>query len=104
MVPRNDVVSVPVQATLDHILSAMAEHQFSRLPVYEGRPENIIGFSTSKIFCRSGGNGSGRTTGTGHRDHSGSRGSFASRSSFRRPSPYLSCSATSVRRTPIWRW
>ncbi len=43
MVPRNDVVSVPVQATLDHILSAMAEHQFSRLPVYEGRPENIIG-------------------------------------------------------------
>lgn len=43
MVPRNDIVSVPADVTLDKVLSAMAEHQFSRLPVYEGRPENIIG-------------------------------------------------------------
>lgn len=43
MVPRNDIVSVPADVSLDKVLSTMAEHQFSRLPVYEGRPENIIG-------------------------------------------------------------
>ncbi len=43
MVPRNNIVSVPADATLDRVLSAMSEHEFSRLPVYEERPENIIG-------------------------------------------------------------
>jgi CBS domain containing-hemolysin-like protein len=43
MVPRNNIVSVPVDATLDKVLSAMSEHEFSRLPVYDERPENIIG-------------------------------------------------------------
>jgi CBS domain containing-hemolysin-like protein len=43
MVPRNNIVSVSVDATLDKVLSAMSEHEFSRLPVYEERPENIIG-------------------------------------------------------------
>ena len=43
MVPRNNIVSVPIDATLDKVLSAMSEHEFSRLPVYEERPENIIG-------------------------------------------------------------
>ena len=43
MVPRNDVVSISVDATLERVLAVMSEHQFSRLPVYENRPENIIG-------------------------------------------------------------
>ena len=43
MVPRNDIVSVPVDATLDQVLHAMIEHQHSRLPVYEEKPEQIIG-------------------------------------------------------------
>jgi CBS domain containing-hemolysin-like protein len=43
MVPRNDIVSVPVDATLDHVLETMIEQQHSRLPVYEGQPEQIIG-------------------------------------------------------------
>ncbi|HBY64540.1 MAG TPA: HlyC/CorC family transporter [Solibacterales bacterium] len=43
MVPRNDIVSVRVDATLDQVLRAFTESQYSRLPVYEGQPENIIG-------------------------------------------------------------
>ena len=43
MVARNDIVSVSSEATLDQVLHAMIEHQHSRLPVYEGQPERIIG-------------------------------------------------------------
>ncbi len=43
MVPRNDIVSVPVEATLDQVLRAMIEHRHSRLPVFEKRPEQIVG-------------------------------------------------------------
>ena len=43
MVPRNDIISVSADATLDQVLHAMIEHQHSRLPVYEEKPEQIIG-------------------------------------------------------------
>jgi len=43
MVPRKDIISVSVDATLDEVLRAMIEHQHSRLPVFEGKPEQIIG-------------------------------------------------------------
>jgi putative hemolysin len=43
MVPRNDIASVPVDVTLDQVLATMIEHQHSRLPVYEGQPEQIVG-------------------------------------------------------------
>ncbi len=43
MVPRNDIVSVPVDASLDQVLHTMITQQHSRLPVYEGNPEHIIG-------------------------------------------------------------
>jgi CBS domain containing-hemolysin-like protein len=43
MVPRNDIVSVPLDATLDQVLHAMIEHQHSRLPVYDEKPEQIVG-------------------------------------------------------------
>jgi len=43
MVPRNDIISVSVDATLDQVLHAMIEHQHSRLPVYDEKPEQIIG-------------------------------------------------------------
>ena len=44
MVPRNAIVSVPIDANLETVLRAVREHQFSRLPVYEDRPEKIIGY------------------------------------------------------------
>jgi CBS domain containing-hemolysin-like protein len=43
MTPRVDIVSVAVEATLDELLRITVEHQYSRLPVYQGKPENIIG-------------------------------------------------------------
>jgi CBS domain containing-hemolysin-like protein len=43
MVPRHDIVSIPSDATLDQVLRTMIELQHSRLPVYEGTPEKIVG-------------------------------------------------------------
>ena len=43
MVPRHDIVSISSDATLDEVLHTMIEQQHSRLPVYEGTPEKIVG-------------------------------------------------------------
>jgi magnesium and cobalt exporter, CNNM family len=43
MVPRNDIVSVPEDATLDQVLHVMIQQRHSRVPVYEDTPEKIIG-------------------------------------------------------------
>jgi CBS domain containing-hemolysin-like protein len=48
MVPRNDIASVPVDARLDQVLATMIEHKHSRLPVYEGQPEQIVGIISFK--------------------------------------------------------
>ena len=43
MVSRKDIVSISVDADLDEVLRVMIEQQHSRLPVWEGKPEAIIG-------------------------------------------------------------
>ena len=43
MVPRNDIVSISAGADLDEVLRTMIEQRHSRLPVYEGTPEKIVG-------------------------------------------------------------
>jgi putative hemolysin len=43
MVPRNDIVSIASSVTLDEVLRTMIDQRHSRLPVYEGTPEKIIG-------------------------------------------------------------
>ncbi|HMD69893.1 MAG TPA: hemolysin family protein [Bryobacteraceae bacterium] len=43
MVARNDIVSIEIGATLDDVLGAMVRTQHSRLPVYDGAPEKILG-------------------------------------------------------------
>jgi len=52
MVPRNQIVSASVDATLDQFLRIMRVHQYSRLPVYEGVPEHIIGYVHYKDVMR----------------------------------------------------
>lgn len=52
MTPRNAIVSVPVDATLDQVLRTFRSQQFSRVPVYEGRPEQIIGYVHFKDLTR----------------------------------------------------
>lgn len=43
MVPRSSVISIPADSSLDEVLRVMSEHNYSRLPVYRDRPENIVG-------------------------------------------------------------
>jgi CBS domain containing-hemolysin-like protein len=43
MVPRHDIVSIASDATLDEVLHTMIEQKHSRLPVYDGTPEKIVG-------------------------------------------------------------
>jgi CBS domain containing-hemolysin-like protein len=43
MVPRNDIVSIDCNASLDGVLETMLREQHSRYPVYQGAPEKIVG-------------------------------------------------------------
>lgn len=43
MVARNDMVSIASDASLDDVLGTMIRERHSRLPVYEGSPEKIVG-------------------------------------------------------------
>ncbi len=43
MVPRNDIASVPIDATLDELLAIVIQQQHSRFPVYREKPEQIVG-------------------------------------------------------------
>lgn len=52
MTPRHSIVSLPVDADLEDVLSVMAEHKFSRVPVYEDRPEQMIGIVHYKDLLR----------------------------------------------------
>jgi putative hemolysin len=48
MIPENDVISINVNSTLNDALKTYLEYNFSRLPVYEGKIENIIGMIYQK--------------------------------------------------------
>jgi putative hemolysin len=52
MTPRRNMISVSVDASLDEVLSVMVEHKFTRVPVYEDRPEQIIGVLHYKDLMR----------------------------------------------------
>src|SRR5277367_4880757 len=52
MVPRNAIVSISVDASLDQVIRRMREHQYSRLPVYQTDPEHIIGYVHYKDMMR----------------------------------------------------
>lgn len=52
MTPRHSIVSLPVDADLDTVLNVMTEHKFARVPVYEDRPEQIIGILHYKDLMR----------------------------------------------------
>jgi CBS domain containing-hemolysin-like protein len=52
MVPWNDVVSLPVDATLGEVLDCVMRSQYSRIPVYEDDPRNIIGILHFKDLLR----------------------------------------------------
>lgn len=43
MVPRTDMVAMPIDATLDEVIKLALDYGHSRLPVYEENIDNIIG-------------------------------------------------------------
>lgn len=43
MVPRTSMVSLPLDASFTVVLKVMSEQLYSRVPVYEGTQENIVG-------------------------------------------------------------
>jgi len=43
MVPRPDMHTLPVEASLDEVMRAFATTQRSRIPVYRGTPDHILG-------------------------------------------------------------
>ncbi|HSW50882.1 MAG TPA: hemolysin family protein [Bryobacteraceae bacterium] len=52
MVPRNGIVSISVDSAPEEIARTFREHQYSRVPVWEGGPEHIIGILHSKDLPR----------------------------------------------------
>ena len=48
MVQRIDMVTVSADATYDEILELFGECRYTRIPVYEGTPENVIGILNMK--------------------------------------------------------
>jgi len=52
MTPRHNIISLPVEADLERVLEVMTEHQYTRMPVFDGRPEHIIGIIHYKDLMR----------------------------------------------------
>ena len=51
MIPRVDIVFLNVEATHDEIIEIYREHKYTRMPVYEGDTDNIIGlFNIKDLF------------------------------------------------------
>jgi CBS domain containing-hemolysin-like protein len=52
MTPRHNIVSLPVDSELEDVLTVMSEHKYARVPVYEERPEQIVGIVHYKDLMR----------------------------------------------------
>ncbi|HEY2786547.1 MAG TPA: hemolysin family protein [Fimbriiglobus sp.] len=48
MVPREKMITLDVRATRDQVLTAIREGAHTRMPVWEDRPDNVIGIVNSK--------------------------------------------------------
>ncbi|MBI3933820.1 MAG: HlyC/CorC family transporter [Acidobacteria bacterium] len=44
MTPRQQIVAVPAQTTLSQLRQTLATHRFTRIPIYEGDLDHIVGF------------------------------------------------------------
>jgi len=53
MIPRINMVTIPVKATYRQVLAVFKQSMYTRLPVYEDEKDNIIGFINIKDFILS---------------------------------------------------
>jgi len=52
MTPRNDIVAVSIDSTLEDIKKVFSEEMFTRIPVYSGKRDNIVGILNAKdLIC-----------------------------------------------------
>jgi CBS domain containing-hemolysin-like protein len=52
MTPEPDIVAVETSASLDQVLDMVVRHGFSRIPVYRGKPDEIVGIVYAKDVLR----------------------------------------------------
>jgi CBS domain containing-hemolysin-like protein len=52
MVPRGRIAALDIDAPLDHVLAAMSNSPYSRVPVYRGSIDNIVGILRTKDLVR----------------------------------------------------
>jgi len=52
MVPRIDIVAVDTDATVDEVMGLIMERGYSRIPLYEGTIDNVVGVLYAKDFLR----------------------------------------------------
>ncbi len=52
MIPRTEITAVPDESTLEHIAAVFNESGYSRLPVYRGSLDDIVGFVHSKDLVK----------------------------------------------------
>ena len=52
MVPRIDIVAVDTDATVEEVMALIMEHGYSRIPLYEGTIDNVVGVLYAKDFLR----------------------------------------------------
>lgn len=50
LVPRVDMVALPIEATEKDVKDTFIEYQYSRLPIYDGDKDNIVGVLNFKDF------------------------------------------------------
>ncbi len=50
MIPRIDIIEADVNSTYDEIVALFQENMYTRIPVYENTPDNIIGLINIKDF------------------------------------------------------
>jgi CBS domain containing-hemolysin-like protein len=48
MTPRNEMAAAPVESSLDDLLRIFHENKYSRIPIYEGNADRVIGIIYSK--------------------------------------------------------
>ncbi|KAA0259474.1 HlyC/CorC family transporter [Deferribacter autotrophicus] len=52
MVPRTDMVAVRVDLPIEEVLKVVIETEYSRIPVYEGKMDNIVGILYTKDLIK----------------------------------------------------
>ncbi len=48
MVPRQEMVALPLEAGIDQAIDSIARKRHARIPVYDGSPENVVGVVYAK--------------------------------------------------------